>query len=102
MTILGSSGMFLLFPALVVHDGVAVLANVFGVDHLVRVFTLGGISLAPVDVVTVITHTLGIVLQVRVLTSRDKFSVPLLGRRSGLRDQIQKCFARLTLIESIL
>ena len=63
MSILGSSGIFLLspllsqFPDLVVLDEVAVLANVFGVDHLVRVFTFGGISLAPVDVVTVIPKT---------------------------------------------
>ena len=77
-------------------------------------FTLGGISVAPVDVavdvVTVITHTYpwhSVAGECAcLLTSRDEFSVPLLallGRLSDLRFQIQKCFARLslTLIEFI-
>ena len=50
---------------------VTALTNALGIHQLVFVFTLGCQILTTVDMVTMITHTFGIMLKVRMLTSRD-------------------------------
>ena len=64
--------------AFVILFEIAVLADALGVCHLICVIAFGCQALASLSVVTVITHTLGIMFTGRVLTSSDAPPNPLI------------------------